>query len=300
MRLRSAETQVAVLETIAGKCETKMCEQKASYSVLMSVYYKEKALHLKTAIDSIFSQTCLTDDFVLVCDGPLNEALYAVIEDVQQMHGDVFHVVQLEQNVGLGRALNIGMQHCKNEIIARMDSDDYALPQRCEKQLAVMKAENVDIVSANIQEYDAEMAIPGVIRKVPESHEAIAKFAKMRNPFNHPCVMYRRSAVEAAGRYQDFYLLEDYSLWIRMLMNGSKGRNIQEVLLKMRAGSDLYMRRSGFRYACSACRLVCNMKRNGFIGWGRMISNLSVRFVVAMLPNWCRKLVYRFTLREVK
>lgn len=275
-----------------------MNDSQTSYSVLMSVYYKEKASCLRTAIESIFLQTHKTDDFVLVCDGPLDDSLYAVIEEMRIRFGNTFQVIQLEKNVGLGRALNIGMQHCRHEIIARMDSDDYALPQRCEKQLAVMNGNDVDIVSASIQEYDSELEIPGVLRTIPESHEEIMRFAKKRNPFNHPCVMYRKSAVEAAGRYQDFYLLEDYYLWIRMLMNGCKGRNIQEVLLKMRAGSEIYMRRAGLKYAMSQCKLLCYMKRVGFIGLGQMMFSMVARCVIAVLPNRCRRLIYRLRLRD--
>lgn len=95
-----------------------------NYSVLMSVYHGEKAEYLRLSANSILSQTVPTNDFVLMCDGPLTEELDAVIEDLLREHSDVLHVIRLEENRGLGDALNAGIQYCKNELIARMDSDD--------------------------------------------------------------------------------------------------------------------------------------------------------------------------------
>ena len=107
------------------------------YSVLMSVYYREKPEFLRQSMESILHQTVPTDDFVLVCDGPLNPELDAVIAQMQQAFGPVLYVLRLKQNGGLGKALNAGIQHCKNELVARMDSDDISRPDRCEKQLKV-------------------------------------------------------------------------------------------------------------------------------------------------------------------
>lgn len=135
-------------------------------------------------------------------------------------------------------------------------------------------------------------------RIVPQTHEEILKFAKKRNPFNHPCVMYRKSAVLAAGSYQDFYLLEDYYLWIRMLLNGSLGYNIQEPLLWMRAGSDMYKRRSGWKYAKSQYKLFCFMETENFISTVSCICSCVSRMLAALLPNLIRKNMYAVALRR--
>lgn len=79
------------------------------YSVLMSVYHKEKPEYLKQAIESIQAQTLSTNDFVLVCDGPLNEPLDSVIAAKQQEMGESLNVVRLAKNGGLGNALNEGI-----------------------------------------------------------------------------------------------------------------------------------------------------------------------------------------------
>ena len=269
------------------------------YSVLMSVYHKEKPEYLKQAIASIQAQTLPTDDFVLVCDGPLNDALDAVIAKKQQEMGETLNVVRLAKNGGLGNALNEGIRHCKNELVARMDSDDIAYQDRCEKQIAVFYAHpEVSVCSGIVEEFTSTPDVVDAKRVPPEAHEEIVEFAKKRNPFNHPCVMYKRSAVEAVGSYQDFYLLEDYYLWLRMLMAGYQGYNIQEPLLHMRAGSDMYLRRAGWKYAKTQARLFKFMKSQGFIGEGQYIKSCVIRSGSALAPNWLRKLMFEKVLRN--
>ena len=244
------------------------------YSVLMSVYHKEKPEYLEQAIASIQAQTLPTDDFVLVCDGPLNAVLDTVIAKKQQEMGETLNVVRLAKNGGLGNALNEGIRHCKNELVARMDSDDIAYQDRCEKQIAVFYAHpEVSVCSGIVEEFTSTPDVVDAKRVPPEAHEEIVEFAKKRNPFNHPCVMYKKSAVEAVGSYQDFYLLEDYYLWLRMLMAGYQGYNIQEPLLHMRAGSDMYLRRAGWKYAKTQTRLFKFMKSQGFIDEGQYIKS---------------------------
>ena len=269
------------------------------YSVLMSVYHKENAEYLRTAMDSIWNQTIPTDDFVLVCDGPLNEGLDAVIEKMEKEHPDTLHVVRLEKNGGLGNALNVGIKECKHELVARMDSDDISRADRCERQLKVFQAHpDISVVSGIVEEFTTSTSEIEARRVPPETHEEIITFAKKRNPFNHPCVMYKRSAVEAAGGYQDFYLLEDYYLWIRMLQKGSQGFNLQEPLLWMRAGSDMYKRRAGWKYAMSQKALFKYMKDSKFINSGQYINSTVVRTCSSLTPNWLREFMFKTVMRK--
>lgn len=269
------------------------------YSVLMSVYHKENAEYLRTAMDSIWNQTIPTDDFVLVCDGPLNEELDAVIEEMKSEHSDTLHIVRLEKNGGLGNALNEGIKHCKHELVARMDSDDISRADRCERQLSVFQSyPDVSVVSGIVEEFTVSTSEIEARRVPPETQEEIISFAKKRNPFNHPCVMYEKSAVEAAGGYQDFYLLEDYYLWIRMLQNGSQGYNLQEPLLWMRAGSDMYKRRAGWKYAKSQKMLFKYMKDSGFINGTQYMKSVAVRTVSSLTPNWLREFMFKTVMRK--
>lgn len=271
---------------------------KTQYSVLMSVYYKEKPEYLREAMQSMFNQSVPTNDFVLVCDGQLNDGLDEVINEMQAKHKDILHVYRLKKNQGLGKALNFGLKHCRNELVARMDSDDISKIDRCEKQINVFESKpEISICSGVIEEFSENKEIVDAVRIVPETNEEIIEFAKKRNPFNHPCVMYKKSAVEEVGSYQDFYLLEDYYLWLRMIMAGNNGYNIQEPLLFMRAGSDMYKRRSGWNYAKSQIRLFKYMKTQIFIGRYQYIKSSLIRGGAALAPNWIRKFIYEKIMR---
>ena len=269
------------------------------YSVLMSVYQKEKAQYLEDALESIFRQSVPSDDIVLVCDGPLTPSLEEVIRKMRLTYGDALRPVRLEKNMGLGNALNEGIRHCRHELIARMDSDDISYPDRCEKQLKVFSSmPEVSICSGVIEEFSEDPARTTSRRVLPQYHAEILQFAKSRNPFNHPCVMYRKSAVLTAGSYQDFYLLEDYYLWLRMLQNGCIGYNLQEPLLHMRAGSDMYLRRSGWRYAKSQRALFRYMKDHQMISRSRYLKSCLIRSCSSLAPNWLRKGMFHLFLRK--
>lgn len=269
------------------------------YSVLMSVYAKEQAEYLKTAMDSMWAQSVPTDDFVLVCDGPLNSDLDAVIEEMEMKHAEVLHVIRLEKNGGLGNALNEGIKHCKHDLVARMDSDDISRPSRCELQLKVFAVQpDVSVCSGIVEEFTVTKDNIEAKRILPEKQDEIVAFSKKRNPFNHPCVMYKKSSVEAAGGYQDFYLLEDYYLWIRMIQNGEIGYNIQEPLLWMRAGSDMYKRRAGWKYAQSQQALFKYMKDSGFISYEQYAKSVVIRSVSSIIPNCLRELMFKTVMRK--
>lgn len=209
------------------------------YSILMSVYKKEQPGHLKESIQSILSQTLKTDNFVLVCDGKLTKELEQIIKEFQENNPGIFSILRLERNRGLGIALQEGLPYCKHELVARMDSDDIAKPCRCEKQIEIFCTKQVDIVSGTIEEFNKVPGDRKIYKILPENQEEIIRYARTRNPFNHPAVMFRKTAVEAVNGYQPFYLLEDYYLWVRMLGNGARAYNIQENLLYMRVGRDV-------------------------------------------------------------
>lgn len=268
------------------------------YSVLMSVYHKEKPDALHCAMESIWNQTIPTDDFVLICDGPLTEELDDVISDMSSLHPKTLHVVRLPENKGLGNALNIGLSQCQHELVARMDSDDISLSDRCERQLNCFRIfPELAICSGTVEEFSMSPEKVEASRTLPETDDEIRAFAKKRNPFNHPCVMYKKSAVEAAGNYQHFYLLEDYYLWIRMLQRGAKGFNIREPLLLMRAGSEMYRRRSGLKYAMSQRDLFRYMKQVGMINTAEYLRAVATRTIASVIPNGLRKTAYKIVMR---
>ena len=269
------------------------------YSVLMSVYHKEKPDYLRQSMQSIYRQTVPTDDFVLVCDGPLTPELDKAIAEMQARFGGRLHVLRLLENQGLGRALNAGIKSCRHELVARMDSDDISRPDRCERQLQVFADHpELSLVSGTVEEFTGSIENVYASRRVPAQQAEILAFAKQRNPFNHPCIMYKKSHVEAAGGYQDFFLLEDYYLWIRMLQQGMRGQNIQEPLLWMRGGSAMYKRRGGWRYVKSQRKLFRYMFHTGFISYRQYCLQSFMRMAGAAMPNTLRKILFHVFLRK--
>lgn len=264
------------------------------YSVLMSVYYKEKPEYLSAAMRSIFQQTAPTNDFVLVCDGPLTAELDAVIAEESASHPELT-VVRLKVNGGLGNALNVGIKQCKNELVARMDSDDISMSDRCARQLAVFAADpKLDICSGTVLEFREDPAQVVGKRELPETTEQIRAFSRKRNPFNHPAVMFRRSAVEAAGGYSEtFHLFEDYYLWIRMLRRGSAGHNIREPILYMRTPADLYLRRGGAGYAADMLRFHKWILSTGWSSRMDYLTGALPHAAVCVMPNSVRGAIYQ-------
>lgn len=160
------------------------------FTVLMSVYYKEKPEYLQLALESVINQTVKPNEIVLVEDGKLTEELQAVITKYQQNYPDIFKTYALQQNQGLGKALNFGMKKCSNELIARMDTDDIAELNRFELQIKEFKQDKeLMLCGGQIAEFADNPTEITSYRSVPLKHNAILNFAKKRNPFNHMTVM---------------------------------------------------------------------------------------------------------------
>lgn len=268
------------------------------YSVLMSVYNKENPIWLKESIDSMLNQTISPAEIVLVKDGQLTEELEKVIEDYQQGEPKLFNIVTLKENRGLGIALCKGVEACSNEIIVRMDTDDYSCPERVERQLEAMEKYSADIVSCNIGEFQKTIDVVHKYKEVPETHPEIYQYAKRRNPFNHPSVVFRKSKVLQAGNYQKVDWIEDYDLWIRMLMDGSVGYNVQQSLLLMRVNDNAYRRRGGWMYMRSMLAFNRKWKKQGWFSFKDYMIRGAGNIFVALSPNRIRNIMYKKLLRK--
>lgn len=266
------------------------------YSVLMSVYRRENPNFFRESLKSMLEQTIKPDEIIIVKDGPLTPELDSVFEEFKD---ETIRIVSLTENRGLGEALNIGLKHCNNELIARMDTDDISKKDRCEKQLSMfLKNKSLSIVSSAVAEFDESPERIDAIKKLPTIHEEIIKYAKTRNPFNHPAVMFKKSEVEKVGGYKHFYLFEDYYLWVRMIQNGAVCANIDEPLVYMRANANMYKRRGGFRYFIAMMSFKLHLKKIGFYSSKDFAVSAISHGVVSLMPNRLRMLVYRFLLRS--
>ena len=213
----------------------------------MSVYAKDNPEYLELAIDSMLNQTAKPEQFVIVQDGLLPESIDQVICKYKSNQPELFTIIKLETNGGLANALNIGLQACRNELVARMDADDISLPQRCEKELKKF-SENPDLVicGCNIDEfYDIPQNVK-TSRVVPAEYKDILRFMRRRQPFNHPTVIYKKSKVIEAGGYPQLRRKEDFDLFSRMLSKGYYALNVDESLYLYRANEENYARRKSW------------------------------------------------------
>ncbi|MBR6045245.1 MAG: glycosyltransferase [Ruminococcus sp.] len=268
-----------------------------SYAVLMAVYKGDNAEHFKTACESMLAQTLPASEFIIVADGPLTPSLDKVCDELTESY-PIIGLIRCKKNRGLAKALNTGLKHCTCEYIARMDADDISLPERCETELAVMKKLGLDIVSSTVAEFESDPSQITTLKTLPSSHKAILKYARTRNPFNHPCVMFRRSAVEAVGGYRDRRFFEDYDLWVRMLNNGSVGYNIKKPLLKMRTGSGMFKRRGGLAYLGYARKMERFKLSIGFCSLDEYLYRMSAFTVFCLAPSALRERMYKKLLRR--
>ena len=274
--------------------------KKVKFSVLLSVYCKEKPEYLELALNSVFNQTIIPDEVVLVEDGPLTVELDKTIDKFKKKYSKILKVVKYEINRGLGVALHDGLLECSNEIVFRMDTDDICDETRFEKQLKVFEEKDVDIVGSNIVEYDENMENITSYRVVPETDEDIKKRAKKRNPMNHMTVAYKKSAVIDAGNYQDMLYFEDYYLWCRMIQKGCKFYNVQENLVNVRGGNDMIKRRGGKKYIKPILNFEKAIKKIKLINYFEYIINVSERVIISLIPNNFRFMVYKKILRKEK
>ena len=272
-------------------------EGSLPYSVLMSVYQKEKPEYLEQSIRSMEKQTLPFTELVLVCDGPLTDGLWKVIEEAKARLGRRMQLLKLPENVGLGSALRLGVCACLCPVIARMDSDDISRPARCEKEMEKIAA-GYDLVGAAIQEFRKTPRDLERYRVLPSTEEEILAFAQKRNPFNHATVMYRKEAVMEAGNYQAFPGFEDYCLWVRMLLSGAKVVNLPEALLDVRIGNGVSRRRGGKEYIRTVVSFQKYLRDRGFIDNARYLQNCTVRVLVGFIPSDARDWFYRVFLRK--
>lgn len=272
-----------------------------AYSVLMAVYIKEKAEYLKLSIDSMLNQSLMPEQFVIVKDGPLTKELNDLIESYSNKYQTIFTIVSLENNVGLGRALDIGIAYCRNEMIARMDSDDISLPERCEKEMELFEQDkDLAIVGCNIDEFYDDPSNIKMSRIVPSNPNDIRKAIGRITPFNHPTVMYKKSEVIRCGGYGKMRRKQDRDLFSRMINMGCKARNIDESLLLFRSNEDNYKRRKSWSYCKSTIEVSWNIYKRHHCTLSDLVYVVVGQMVLFIAPMPIMKLLSDRLLRSKK
>ncbi|MDG5789302.1 glycosyltransferase [Evansella sp. AB-P1] len=269
------------------------------YSVLMSVYKNEKPEFLRTSIESMINQSLKPNEIVIVKDGRLSDDLDYVIDNYKTQYPDQFNIIPLEKNVGLGKALDKGLIECRNELVARMDSDDISLPNRCEKQVKVFESDRgVSIVGTNIDEFYDEPSNIVSSRVVPTKQEDIEKFIKRRSPFNHPTVMFKKTDVIQCGGYGKLRRKQDLDLFSRMINKGCKASNINESLLLFRSNEDNFKRRKSWSYCISYIKAQFTIWKRGHCNVIDLLYVVLGQMVMFLSPMWMLKWISSNYLRK--
>ena len=267
------------------------------FSVLTTVYKQESPTNLRKSLLSSYEQTIKPTEIILVCDGELTEELYRELEKLK-IEIPILKIFYLPENLGSGPASLFGVNQCQTELIARMDSDDYSVETRFEKQIAAFKKNpNLIMVGSNILEKNSEFT---ALKKVPEYTEEIRQYSRLRNPFNNPSSMMKKEYILKAGNYREFRYLEDYDLTMRLLHdNPTKDFfNIQEPLVIMQTNDSSYLRRGGLLYAKTDFILQLDFYRRKDINLLEFLRNIFLRNLIRIFPNKLRKQIYKRKLRE--
>ena len=272
-----------------------MAEQ---FSVLMSVYRKEHPDYLRKSLESVFAQTKRADQVVLVEDGALTPELEAVVTDFEGRCPEL-KVVRFPENRGLGIALAEGLLHCDHELVARMDTDDIARADRFEVQLRAFEQNpSLDICGSHVKEFEGDVDHIVTKRPVPLTDADCKRYQRRRDAFNHMTVMYKKSAVLAAGSYQHCPLMEDTLLWVNMFKNGATAMNIDDYLVYARIGEGMYERRGGWAYFKKYKQARKKIYDTGYISWWDYAYTLIAQLGVALLPNRVRGWVFKSLLHN--
>ncbi|MET0861301.1 MAG: glycosyltransferase [Microbacterium sp.] len=263
------------------------------FSLLLPVYGKDDPDHFARAFaSSVDGQSVPPTEVVLVEDGELTDALRSAVSAAVATSTVPVRQVRIGTRSGLANALSVGLAACSHDIVARMDADDISLSSRFERQLAKM-AEGFDLVGTGMFEFADDSSVVVGRRTPPVGAEAIASYARFHDPFNHPTVMYRRDAVNAAGGYEEIGLMEDYWLFARMIHSGARVDNIADPLVMYRVGAGAYARRGGVQQFRAEWDLQHALRKSGFTSRLQFARNLVVRGLYRFVPVGIRKTLYR-------
>lgn len=265
----------------------------APFSLLLPVYERDDPEHVSHAFRSaVNEQTLRPSEVVLVQDGAIPDALSATLGELCEASPVPVRRVRIERRQGLANALTIGLAACEHEIVARMDADDVSVAERFSRQMELME-QGLDIVGTGMYEFADDSSEVLGKRTPPVGHERIVQYSRFHDPFNHPTVMYRKSAVARAGGYKDLGLMEDYWLFARMIHTGARVENLPDALLLYRVGSGAYARRGGMHQFIAEMRLQRLMRKIGFTTTAQLVRNVAVRGTYRFVPVGLRKLLYR-------
>jgi glycosyltransferase involved in cell wall biosynthesis len=270
----------------------------ATVSVVMTTYEGDDPQELQECFISLNNQIRKPDELIIVRDRKLPSELTTQIKDFEERSEFSVRDVSVEER-GRGHARGIGVKKAESELVAIIDADDIACPNRLKRQLEYFESNpSTDAVGGYIGEFSDDPDDIETVREVPTTPDQIRSMARFRCPLNHPAVMFRRSAVLEVGNYRPLRSIQDYDLWMRMLASGYRLSNIPNILVKCKAGERLFQRRGGIDYLKIEFQLQYEFLQMNLISLPIFLLNVFVRCLLRISPNNIRKKVYQYLLRD--
>lgn len=272
----------------------------SNFSVVIAVYFKEDPRCFKQSLDSIVDQTLLPNEIVIVKDGLLTDDLDLVITNYTNNYPNLVKIIGISENKGLANALNVGIQEAQYSLIARMDSDDICFRDRFEKQIKYIIKENLDIVGGQIIEFGKDIQDVISERKVPIKHQEMVRFMKLRSPFSHPTIIFKKEVFTSLGGYDTNIFPEDYDFFVRAYLKGFKFGNLNQNVLWFRLGEDrinTIKRRWGKSYAINEYKLYKKFLKLGFFNYVEFFKAVFFKIPLRILPFSIYKFIYFNILR---
>ncbi|WP_153552724.1 glycosyltransferase [Halomicrobium sp. LC1Hm] len=266
-------------------------------TAVVRLYRDNTVTGFERTMDSLLAQSCQPDEILVVEDPRTRDNVSSRAQSYSAEYPKMVRVYRIEPT-NRGGALKAGVCAANTDLVAILDCGDVATSDRFDRQLAFLSEnQSVDVVGSYTEEFTTTPDDSHTCREVPTAPSTVEIFARSRTPVHQTSVMFRRQAVLDVGNYSAMARMEDYDLWVRMLVAGKSIANIPDVLAKAHADKSLYARRGGFSYLCDEVRLQWRFYQIGFLSGTALLRNLIMRAPVRLLPRSIRKHLYRRLLR---
>lgn len=269
-------------------------------SVLLNICAKDDFELFKLSLDSVFDQTFLPSEVLVVSDGPARPDQKKLIKEKMLKSATPIRLIETDVPRGLWYARNYGLANLSSKYVALMDSDDVMHPDRLRIQLKFLRAnKDVSVLGTSAIEIDSKSKLILGIRMVPTEHLAIKKILTKVNPIIHPSVVLERQKIIDIGGYKEYFLAEDYELWTRLIGAGAEIANLNEALLGFHMDNDLQKRRGSFKFIVEEIKLRNQIIKNLNLQWNQQqILVLLVRIIYRTVPHKLRGAIYNFIFRK--
>lgn len=256
---------------------------------VLPVYSGVSPAEFTRAYRSIAHQTLEPEEILVVLDGPVQPGIE---EFLSEREGSQLTIIRLEHNQGVAAAMRVAFEGARHRWVARHDADDIMMPERFAIQWPIVSTGEFAAVGGAMLEFVDNPTNIVRVRRLPSSHEDLARYARMNSPLNNQSTVFDRDAVLAVGNVRDVQFMEDYDLFARLIAHGYRLHSVDKPLVLVHAQDTMYDRRTDARFAKSERQMQKNLVEMGLISRPRAVINYAIRQTFRALPRPLLKLAY--------